>query len=46
MRPLFEATRTRPAPVWVDGVEKLMPYKLVAQLKKLSVLEPGLTLPA
>jgi cytosine/adenosine deaminase-related metal-dependent hydrolase len=41
MQPLFEATRTPFAPVRVDGVEKLMPAKLVARLKQLAVREPG-----
>jgi len=42
MRPVFEATRTKFAPVWLDRVEKLMAQKLTARLKKSSVQEPGL----
>lgn len=44
-RPVFEATGVRAAAVLVDQVEKLMPQKLVARLKKAAVGEPGLTLP-
>ncbi len=44
MRPVFEATRTRFAPVNLDGVEKLLTEKLVARLKQSTVSEPGLTL--
>jgi cytosine/adenosine deaminase-related metal-dependent hydrolase len=44
LRPLFEATRVKPETILVDGVEKLLPQKLVARLRKSSVLEPGLTL--
>lgn len=42
MQPVFEATRTKSARVKVDGVEKLLPAKLMARLQKLSVHEPGL----
>lgn len=42
MQPVFEATRTKFAPVRVDGVDKLVPEKLVRRLQKLSVQEPGL----
>jgi cytosine/adenosine deaminase-related metal-dependent hydrolase len=44
LRPLFEATRTKFESVWVDQSARLMPYKLVARLKKSSVLEPGFSL--
>lgn len=42
MQPVFEATRTKSVRVKVDGVEKLLPAKLMARLQKLSVHEPGL----
>lgn len=44
MQPVFEATRTRFSPVWVDEVEKRMDQKLVMRLRKASVQEPGLRL--
>lgn len=42
MQPVFAATRTGFAPVRLDGVDKLLPEKLVRRLRKLSVQEPGL----
>ncbi|MBI1880352.1 MAG: amidohydrolase family protein [Chloroflexi bacterium] len=42
MQPVFEATKTQANPVWLDGVEKLMSQRLVIQLKKSAVSEPGL----
>ncbi len=41
--PIFGATKTKFLPVRVDGVEKLMPEKLVTRLKESSVQEPGLS---
>lgn len=42
MQPVFEATRIKSAQVWVDGVEKLLPVKLLTRLKRAKVQEPGL----
>jgi len=44
MAPVFDATRTKAATIRVDGVEKLLPQKLIARLKKAAVSEPGVTL--
>lgn len=44
MQPVFEATRTKFAPVRVDGVDKLLLQKLVTRLKRVSTQEPGLQL--
>jgi cytosine/adenosine deaminase-related metal-dependent hydrolase len=44
MQPIFEATKTRCAPVYLDGVEKLMPGKLVDRIRRATVQEPGLAL--
>ncbi|HXV99042.1 MAG TPA: hypothetical protein VEC93_11520, partial [Anaerolineae bacterium] len=44
MQPVFEATKTKFVQVCLDGVEKLMPQKLVARIKKSSAPEPGLTI--
>ncbi len=41
MQPLFAATKTKFAPIWVDRVEKLMASKIVRRLKKASAQEPG-----
>lgn len=43
MQPVFEATRTRLASVYLDGVEKLLPKNLVIRIRKSAVQEPGLT---
>ncbi len=42
LRPIFEATRTKTALVQVDGLDKLMPLRLVRRLKKSTVQETGL----
>jgi cytosine/adenosine deaminase-related metal-dependent hydrolase len=44
MQTVFEATKTKAERVRVDGVEKLMPLSLTRRLKKLLVLEPGVSL--
>lgn len=43
MQAVFDATRTPFVTVCLDGVEKLMPQKLVMRIRKASVQEPGLT---
>jgi cytosine/adenosine deaminase-related metal-dependent hydrolase len=44
MQPVFEATKTRFAPVSLDGTEKLMPWKLVDRIRRAAVREPGLAI--
>lgn len=41
IQPVFEATRTKFAPMLLDGTKKLMAQKLVKRLKKSSVRELG-----
>jgi cytosine/adenosine deaminase-related metal-dependent hydrolase len=43
MQPVFEARKTKSASVCLDGVEKLLPQKLVARIRKAVIQEPGLT---
>jgi cytosine/adenosine deaminase-related metal-dependent hydrolase len=44
LRPVFEAAGLKAEIVLVDGLEKLLPQKFAARLRKSAVLEPGLTL--
>jgi cytosine/adenosine deaminase-related metal-dependent hydrolase len=41
--PLFEATHTKPLPVLVDNVEKLLAYRIATPLKQASISEPGVS---